>query len=313
MSAIDVFLSDQEMAPVGSEHLFSEKIVRLSRIPVAYQPPDGMPDVAPLPALKNGIITFGYFGRTERINDRVVAAWSEILKRVPNSRLMLNAKAFSEAAFADLMAQRFAANGIGRDRLNMVYTSPQPKTWSAYGEVDIALDPFPHNAGTTTIEALWLGVPVVSVEDRPSVGRFGASNLGAVGLRDWVAKDVAGYVALAAAKASDLNALANLRSGLRARVAASPLCDGPGLAREIETAVRTLWTEWCAKQRQTDEKAIQATFEDAVQAFQSGELRARSDVVGDRAGRLTGARPTRGICAASRPTSSDAWPKPSTI
>ncbi|WP_296205255.1 tetratricopeptide repeat protein, partial [uncultured Hyphomicrobium sp.] len=248
MSAIDVFLSDQEMAPVGSEHLFSEKIVRLSRIPVAYQPPEGMPAVAPLPALRTGIVTFGYFGRTERINDRVVAAWSAILKKVPNSRLLLNAKAFSEAAFADLMAQRFAAHGIGRERLSMVYTSPQPKTWSAYGEVDIALDPFPHNAGTTTIEALWLGVPVVSVEDRPSVGRFGASNLAAVGLRDWVAKDVAGYVALAAAKASDLDALAKLRTGLRARMAASPLCDGPGLAREIETAVRNLWTDWCGRQ-----------------------------------------------------------------
>ncbi|HML45055.1 MAG TPA: hypothetical protein PKE13_19305, partial [Hyphomicrobium zavarzinii] len=84
MSAIDVFLSDGEMAPVGSEHLFSEKIVRLSRIPVAYQPPEGMPEVGPLPALRNGYVTFGYFGRPERINDRVVKAWSEILLRVPN-------------------------------------------------------------------------------------------------------------------------------------------------------------------------------------------------------------------------------------
>jgi predicted O-linked N-acetylglucosamine transferase (SPINDLY family) len=272
LSSVDVFLSDQEMAPVGSEHLFAEKIVRLSRIPVAYQPPEGMPEVAPLPAVKNGYVTFGYFGRTERINDRVVAAWADILKRVPSSRLLLNAKAFSEAAFADLTAQRFAGHGIGRDRLMMVYTSPQPKTWSAYGDVDIALDPFPHNAGTTTIEALYLGVPVVSVEDRPSVGRFGASNLAAVGLRDWVAKDVAGYVALACAKASNVKALAELRNGLRARFLASHLADGPGLARELEAAFKNLWEKWCEGQKAAEEKAVQATLDDAVQAFQVGDF-----------------------------------------
>ena len=182
LSAVDVFMSDAEMAPEGSEHLFSERIVRLPRIPVAYVPPQGMPEVAELPALKKGHITFGYFGRPERLNERVVASWAKILKGVPNSVLMLNSKAFAEEAFCTLFADRFGAHGIGRDRLRMVYTSPQPRTWSAYGEVDIALDPYPHNAGTTTIEAMWLGVPVVSVLDRPSVGRFGISTLGAVGL-----------------------------------------------------------------------------------------------------------------------------------
>ncbi|HYD14923.1 MAG TPA: tetratricopeptide repeat protein, partial [Hyphomicrobium sp.] len=183
MSSIDVFLSDPDMAPVGSEHLFAERVVRLPHVPLAYTPPEGMPEVSPAPASRNGYVTFGYFGRNERLNDRVIAAWAAILKRVPTSRLMLNAKPFSEAAFSDLTASRFAAHGIGRERLQLVYTSPQPKTWAAYSEVDVALDPFPHNAGTTTIEALWLGVPVVSVEDRPSVGRFGAAILGAVGLR----------------------------------------------------------------------------------------------------------------------------------
>jgi predicted O-linked N-acetylglucosamine transferase (SPINDLY family) len=272
LSAIDVFLSDQEMAPPGSEHLFAEKtIVRLPRIPVAYQPPAGMPEVGPLPATHNGFVTFGYFGRPERINDRVVAAWAAILKRVANSRLILNSKAFSEAAFCDLTAGRFAAHGVGRDRLMMVYTAPQPKTWSAYGEVDIALDPFPHNAGTTTIEALWLGVPVVSVEDRPSVGRFGASNLAAVGLRDWVAKDVEGYVALAATKASDVAALAALRSGLRARVEASPLADGPGLARDLEAAFRQIWNTWCEGHREQDAAAVRAAFAHAIAAYQAGD------------------------------------------
>lgn len=260
LSAVDAFLSDSEMAPVGSEHLFAEKkIVRLSRIPVAYMPPQGLPDVAPLPAkAQKRPITFGYFGRTERINDKVIPAWAAILNGVPGSRLMLNTKALSEEAFADLMAARFASHGIGRERLALVYTSPQSKTWDAYGDVDIALDPFPHNAGTTTIEALWLGVPVVSVADRPSVGRFGASNLAAAGLLDWLAPNVESYIKLAIAKASDLDALDRLRAGLRQRMLASPLNDGKGLARELERAYRSLWTDWCATTSKQPEVAAAA-------------------------------------------------------
>ncbi|HEX2592876.1 MAG TPA: hypothetical protein VHL34_15345, partial [Rhizomicrobium sp.] len=149
----------------------------------------------------------------------------------------------TRAAFA----ARFAAHGITADRLDLVYTTPQPKTWDAYGAIDIALDPFPHNAGTTTIEALWLGVPVVSLADRPSVGRFGATILGAVGMSDWVAPDTADYVAKAVAAANDLPALAALRSGLRAGFEASPLRDAAGLARSVEHAYRQLWREYCAK------------------------------------------------------------------
>ena len=157
---------------------------------------------------------------------------------MPGSRLKLNSKAFGEAAFRARMAERFATHGIAADRLELVYTTPQPKTWEAYGTVDIALDPFPHNAGTTTIEALWLGVPVVSLKDRPSVGRFGASILGAVGLADWVAESTEAYVALAAARAADLAALGKLRAGLRARFAASPLADAEGLAHHLHNAFR---------------------------------------------------------------------------
>ena len=286
MSSMDVFLSDQEMAPVGAEHLFAEKrIVRLSRIPVAYSPPSGMPAPSPVPALKKGHITFGYFGRTERINDRVVKAWADILKAVPSSRLMLNSRPFNERDFCDMMADRFAAHGVARDRLELVYTQPQPRTWDAYSEIDIALDPFPHNAGTTTIEAAYLGVPVVSVLDRPSVGRFGASNLAALGMQDWVAPNVAAYVDLAVEKSRDVQALAKLRESLRARFLASPLSDGKGLTREIERAFRALWIEWCARQSATQPpapaasipaampppEALDAVQRDAADAFRSGD------------------------------------------
>src|SRR5678815_3179084 len=124
------------------------------------------------------------------IRDRVIDAWARIMHAVPRSRLMLNNRPFQEAEFRALFIARLAAHGIDPDRLDLVFTTPQSRTWDAYGDIDIALDPFPHNAGTTTIEALWLGVPVVSLAGRPSVGRFGASILGAVGLNDWVMHSV---------------------------------------------------------------------------------------------------------------------------
>ena len=182
LSAMDAFLADDRLVPAGTEHLFSERVVRLGRTPLAYRPPAEMPAVGPLPASARGFVTFGYFGRTVRLNDEVIAVWCRVLRAVPGSRLVLNSAPFDEAAGRDLFAGRFAAQGIGADRLDLVFTAPQTRTWAAYGAIDIALDPFPHNAGTTTIEALWMGVPVVSLAGRPSVGRFGDSILSAVGL-----------------------------------------------------------------------------------------------------------------------------------
>jgi predicted O-linked N-acetylglucosamine transferase (SPINDLY family) len=291
LSAMDAFLADADMVPAGFDHLFSERVIRLPRSPLCYQPPAAMPAVGPLSALsgrlavpslgrplpgpppqagegeeraacflpplpragegrggglaRTGPITFGSFTRTVRINQRVIALWARVLQAVPGSRLLLNNKPFLEADCRALFEARFAAHGITADRLELVYTSPQPQTWAAYNQIDIALDPFPHNAGTTTLEALWMGVPVISLADRPSVGRFGASILGSVGLADWVAATPDQYVAIAVAAAGDLDRLAALRAGLRARVEASPLRDGPGLARAIEEAYRQLWRQWC--------------------------------------------------------------------
>ncbi len=244
LSAIDAFLADAVLAPPGAEALFSERVIRLPRIPLAYAPPDGMPPVAPLPTVATGCITFRYFGRPERVNETVIAAWARIMRNVPGSRPVLNSRPFGEAAFRALFAGRFAAQGVEQDRLEMTFTEPQSKTWTAYGAVDIALDPFPHNAGTTTIEALWQGVPVVSLAGRPSVGRFGAMILHAVGLDDWVAGDVDGYVARAGAAASDPGALAEMRMALRPQFMASPLHDAAGLARAVAAAYRMLWDEW---------------------------------------------------------------------
>ena len=276
LSAIDAFIADAELAPEGSDPLFSEgQVVRLPRIPLAYAPPEGMPDPSPAPALTKGHVTFGYFGRPERINARVVAAWARILREVPTARLMLNSRAFGEPAFKALFETRFAGHGVAPERLDLVYTSPQPNTWAAYGQVDIALDPFPHNAGATTIEALWLGVPVLSLKDRPSVGRFGASILAAVGLGDWAADDEGAYVAKAVAAANDTGALAALRATLRGRFLASPLADAPGLGRDLGAALRTLWSDWCGNSLDAD-----GWVREAATAFAAGNLQTAYDLAG---------------------------------
>ncbi|MEJ0016874.1 MAG: tetratricopeptide repeat protein [Acetobacteraceae bacterium] len=240
LPAMDVFLADRHLAPPGCDDLFAERVVRLDRIPLAYQPPADLPPVAPLPAAACRQVTFGYFGRTPRLHAGVVAAWARILLAVPSSRLVLNNAPFGEPALQASFRERFARHGVEPHRLDLIYTRPQPQTFAAYGGVDIALDPFPHNAGTTTIEALWMGVPVVSLTGRPPVGRFGASILNAVGLQDWCTDDLDAYVARAVSAAADLGGLAALRGSLRARCEASPLHDAPGLTRSLESLYRTL-------------------------------------------------------------------------
>ena len=244
MSAMDAFLADERLAPPGAETLFSEHLIRLPRIPLVYRPPENMPPVAPLPAAHNGWATFGYFGRTVRLNEAVIATWARILLAVPGARLVLNSGPFAEPAARADFAARFAAQGVDRDRLDLICTTPQPRTWEAYGTIDIALDPFPHNAGTTTIEALYQGVPVLTLAGRPSVGRFGPAILHAVGLDDWITNDADAYVTRAVEAASDLGALTRLRAELRDRFIASPLHDAAGLARTVEAAYRDLWDTW---------------------------------------------------------------------
>ena len=179
----------------------------------------------------------------ERLNDAVIATWARILHDVPDARLVLNSVPFREPAFRDLIAARFAAQGIERDRLELIATAPQSATWAAYGGIDIALDPFPHNAGTTTIEALWQGVPVVSLAGRPSVGRFGAMILHAVGMDDWVSADVDGYIARARRR-GEPTCPALAQAACHAATSASPIrrcAMRRASPRHVEAAYRALW------------------------------------------------------------------------
>ena len=245
LSIFDACLMDQVLAPSGAEVGFSEPILRLDRAAFAFQPHSDMPEAGPPPVFENGYVTFGQLGRAAQINDLVIAAWSEILNRVPESRLRLNDASFVDPGAAAHLAERFARHGVNAFRLDFVFASRPADTWAAMSEVDIALDPFPASAGPAVAEALWMGAPVMSLADRPTAGRFGAMILGELGLDDWIAGDVETYVAKAVLAASDHDYLAKLRPSLRGRIAASALVDGPGFVSALEDAYRGLWQAWC--------------------------------------------------------------------
>lgn len=242
LRAIDWFLTDRHIVPEGHEAAFTERVWRMPRA-YAFEPQDRLPAPAPAPALFKGHVTFGHFGRLARLNDGVLRLWARVLDEVPDSRLLLNTLALNDAAVRARLAARFAAQGGDPGRLDLVSTHPQSATWEAYGRIDVALDPFPFNAGATTFEALWLGVPVVTLESEPPFGRMGASILRAAGLKSLVARDAEEYIDLAARLVGDRETLADVRAGLRGRLRVSPLLDGRDFARHFEAALRGMWRQ----------------------------------------------------------------------
>lgn len=241
MRAIDWFVSDATIVPEGTENAFVERVWRLPNA-YAFEPQAALPDVAPAPAAANGFATFGHFGRLARVTDDVLRVWARILARVPTARLALNTPPLGDAGVRARVAARFAQAGGDVARLDLWATRPQPTTWQAYGRIDIALDPFPVNAGATTFEALWLGVPVVSLCAAPPLGRMGQSILTAAGLEDWVTADADAYVERAVRAAADP---AGLRATLRSRLAGSALLDAKSFAANFDAALRSMWQDWC--------------------------------------------------------------------
>lgn len=245
LTAIDYFLTDEHFLPPGCDHLVTETPFRLPGPVWIFRPPAYAPEVGPLPTRKNGTLTFGCFSRPIRLNERVVAVWARILREIPNARLMLNSKPFQNGDMRALFTERFAAQGIESDRLIFHVTQTPQETLEAYGMIDIALDPFPHNAGTTSNEALWMGVPVLTLKDRPPLGRLGTGHLSYLGLTEFVADAPDAYVRIAVEWSQRLDDLAGLRTSLRNRVSASLLRDEPQFVRNMESAYRQMWHGWC--------------------------------------------------------------------
>jgi protein O-GlcNAc transferase len=249
LTAIDYVLGDRLVTPPGSDAQFSETIWRMPDSYLCFSPPNDAPPVAPLPALKHGYVTFGSFNNTMKLSDPTLALWARLLAAVPNSRLLLKNRFLDQAEVAAKVGKTLAAAGADLGRVDLVgHFDDQAGHLGAYGRIDIALDPFPYNGTTTSCEALWMGVPTLTVAGDRFLSRVGESLLNTVGLPDWVAADGDDFVAKAVRMSSDVARLAELRQSLRGRMAASPLCDAPRFAENFEAALRSMWAKWCERQ-----------------------------------------------------------------
>ncbi|MGN6651724.1 O-linked N-acetylglucosamine transferase, SPINDLY family protein [Trinickia sp.] len=249
MREIDYVLGDRHVLPEGSQAQFTEALWRLPDSYLCFTPPAERVAVAPLPLGANGHVTFGCFNHLMKMNDGVVAVWARILRAVPNARLFLKARQLDDASAREATLARFASHGIEADRLIVEGRSPRTQYFEAYGRVDIALSPFPYPGGTTSVEGLWMGVPVLCLRGDRFLSNICASMLHSAGLADWIAGDHDEYVAKAIAFAADAARLAALRAGLRDALLASPLCDAARFARNLEAAFEGMWRESAARRQ----------------------------------------------------------------
>lgn len=251
--AMDWILGDQIEIPEGDEKWYTERVYRMPDDYIVYEPPPYVTEVKPLPALKNGYVTFSNMNNLSKTNTFTVALWSRVLHAVPRSRLLMKVSKIENPFAKKHFEEEFAKHGIGIDRVIFEGGEPHKYFMEAYNRVDIALDPYPYSGGLSTCEALWMGAPVIALPGETFAGRHAATHLYHAGLEDWIAKDEDDYVAIAVKWANDLEGLAQLRAGLREQVRASPLCDGPRFARNFENALRFMWKDWCDEKMKADE------------------------------------------------------------
>lgn len=234
--------------PPGAERLATEELVRLPGCFLVYNPPAHAPDVSPPPCTlaPDAPVTFGSFNTHSKVSAGVYDAWAQILARVPGSRLLIKNLSLGDTSVRSRVLKEFESRGVDEARLDLRGETPgKAEHMGTYAQVDIALDTFPYNGTTTTMEALWMGVPVVTIAGNSHVSRVGVSLLTNAGLPELVAQDRSAYVDLAASLASRRDELARLRSELRPRLKSGPLCDAAGFTRRLEGVYRDLWRRWC--------------------------------------------------------------------
>lgn len=245
-AAIDAIVTDPVHSPPGDTQQFVERRLRIEPLRYCYCPPPDAPDPVPPPALSAPAVTYCAFHRFAKIGPSVLAAWAHLLERDPAARLVIKNDALNDEGEREFHRERLARAGLPMDRVELRGASAHREMLAEYGETDIALDAFPYNGGITTLEALWMGRPVIAVEGDTMISRQSAAILRAAGLGELVAPDAEGMVAVAAGLAADRRRLAEICAGLRPRLAASAVCDAPGFVRKLEAAYREAWHAWCA-------------------------------------------------------------------
>ena len=254
MRAMDVFFSDPVMVPPDEKHYFSEEVRYLPCVIGAFYN-DPFPDVDELPALSEGVITFGTLNRLTKLSPEACLVWAKVLLAIPNSRLLLKSPESQDAATRERIVGHFTKAGVSAKRIVMQGGSSWHEHMRAYNQIDIALDPFPHGGGVTSLESLMMGVPVLTQLWPTMPGRVSASIMTVLGLSDWIAGTSEEYVDLAVRKAQDLKSLSELRRQLRSIFTSSIVGDQDAYVRAVEQEYRTLWREWCSSQSSKDSHA----------------------------------------------------------
>lgn len=245
LDAVDYLLSDRVETPLGTDALYTEKLIRLPDDYICFKPHFYTPPVDDLPVLRNGYITFACFNNASKINEPLLQQWARILNSVPNSRLFLKSQGYASTELCQKVYGFFAEQGISQERIRLEQASPHKELLECYNEVDIALDPWPYSGGLTTCEALIMGVPVITLPGPTFAGRHSATHLVNAGMPELVAEDWAHYQQLAISLANDLENLNTIRQNLRFIVLQSPLCDGERFSRSFSNAMRAVWQRYC--------------------------------------------------------------------
>ena len=235
--AMDYILMDGYLAPAGYEDFCTEKLIRLDGLRFCYTPPLYAPAVSPSPALSKGYVTFGSFNNLAKLTPDVLQTWAEILRCVPDSRLVLKWKSLADPETQERLRTVFTQHGIASDRLECRGWSNHPVMLAQYGDIDIALDPFPFSGGLTSCDALYMGVPIITMAGELPIGRQTASLLNVMGLDELIANNRVDYLKKAVALALNLSRIDAFRQNLRNQMLASRLCDGAAYARSIEKAL----------------------------------------------------------------------------
>jgi predicted O-linked N-acetylglucosamine transferase (SPINDLY family) len=243
IDAIDYRITDQYLDTADDDRFFCEWSVRLSGCYWCYVPPAEAPALGPPPFESRGQVTFGCLNSYFKVTEPVLVTWFNLLREVEGSRLVLCSRPGVHRRRAQELA---VARGIEPRRVEFFDHRPLEEYFRQYNSIDIGLDPFPYGGGTTTCDALWMGVPVVSLRGRTSVSRAGLSILSNLGLSELVAENVEQYVRIASELAAAPTRLAELRAGMRRRMQGSRLMDARGFAADFEAALRRMWVEWCA-------------------------------------------------------------------
>lgn len=246
---IDWLLADQVVVPPEHDALCIERVYRLPHAVFCYAPEATYPFPAYGAAHAQRPLTFGSFNNVPKLTPHTIELWAKVLARVPSSRLLLKAPSFRDESAIRIFRERFEQQGVDASRIEFRGPVGLADMMAEYADVDIALDPVPYNGGTTTLQALWMGVPVVVKEGQNFVSRMGASFMRAAGLPEWVAASDEDYVAIAARTAADRQALLQLKAGLRARLQAAPAWNIDHYSRDMEHALRSMWTDFCEQPR----------------------------------------------------------------